>query len=56
MPLRNLGYRRPVDANRHDDVEFLLGTPAPPPFDSKNPDTHRKPYLGHFTNNSVTHV
>jgi hypothetical protein len=56
VPLRNLRYRRPVNANRHDDVELLLITPAPSPFLTKNLHTHRKPHLRHVANDVVKHV
>lgn len=41
----NLSDHRTVEPNRHDNVEFLLVTPAPTPFLTKNFDTHPIPRL-----------
>ncbi|PSS59511.1 hypothetical protein C6558_37910 [Ensifer sp. NM-2] len=53
---KTLGDRRTVEPDRHDNVELLLVTPTPPPFLTKNFDTHRKPRLRYVANDVAKHV
>ncbi len=53
VPMGNLRDRRTVEPNRHDNVELLRVTPTPPPFLTKNFDTHPIPRLRHVANDVV---
>ncbi len=56
VPMGNLRDRRTVEPNRHDNVELLRVTPTPPPFLTKNFDTHPIPRLRHVANDVANDV